>query len=72
MNYSNELQIDASFALEVQALRKWEFNNISQALSPVRSSFSGTQYEMLSLQCNLVLLHNKVPPLFSPWNYRCF
>lgn len=38
------------------------FNNISQALSSVTSWFSGTHYEMLSLQRNLVLLHDKIPP----------
>ncbi|KAF3435961.1 hypothetical protein FNV43_RR23053 [Rhamnella rubrinervis] len=39
INYLNELQTDASFALEVKSLRRWEFNGLDQALSfPSHSS----------------------------------
>ncbi|KAL5794787.1 hypothetical protein ACOSP7_003381 [Xanthoceras sorbifolium] len=61
INYLNELQKDASFTLEVKALRKWEFNGIEQAFSCMTSWFSGTQSETQTLKRNLVLLHDRVP-----------
>ncbi|KAK9281180.1 hypothetical protein L1049_004075 [Liquidambar formosana] len=60
INYLNELQTDTSIALEVKSMRKWEFNDINQALSCVSSWFSGTLSERQTLQSNLILLHNKV------------
>ncbi|KAJ0052453.1 hypothetical protein Pint_01540 [Pistacia integerrima] len=65
INYFNKLQDDTSFALEVKALRKWEFNGIDQALACITSWFTGTESETQTLQNNLVLLHNKVPSLCS-------
>ncbi|KAJ4728471.1 G1/S-specific cyclin-E protein [Melia azedarach] len=61
MSYLNDLQNDASFALEVKVLRKWEFNGINQALSSITSWFSGTHSEMQILQSNLVLLYDQLP-----------
>lgn len=60
INYKNELQIDASMALEVKSMRKWEFNDIDQALGCISSWFSGTLSERRTLQSNLIILHNKV------------
>ncbi|XP_048336458.2 uncharacterized protein LOC112492820 isoform X4 [Ziziphus jujuba] len=61
INYLNELQADASMALEVKALRRWEFNGIEQALSCISSWFSGTSSETQTLKSNLILLLDKVP-----------
>lgn len=51
----------ASFASEVKALRKWEFNGFNPALGCITTWFSGTESESQTLQSNLVLLHEKVP-----------
>lgn len=55
----------ASFASEVKALRKWEFNGFNPALGCIATWFSGTESETQTLQSNLVLLHEKVPFLCS-------
>lgn len=54
------LQTDASIALEVKSLIKWEFSSIDQAVSCIPSWFLGTLSETLTLQSNLIYLHNKV------------
>ncbi|XP_022769900.1 uncharacterized protein LOC111313478 isoform X2 [Durio zibethinus] len=60
INYTNLLQKDASLALEVKSMRKWEFNGIAQALSSISSWFSATPSETLTLQRNLIVLQEKV------------
>ncbi|KAG8640329.1 hypothetical protein MANES_13G046600v8 [Manihot esculenta] len=61
INYLNELQTDTSLALEVKALRKWEFSGIDQALSCISLWFSSTQTEAQTLWSSLVFLYYKVP-----------
>uniref|UniRef100_A0A7N0UIY8 Uncharacterized protein n=1 Tax=Kalanchoe fedtschenkoi TaxID=63787 RepID=A0A7N0UIY8_KALFE len=61
INYLNELQTDASMALEVKVIRKWEFSDINHALSCLPSWFSGTPPETQALQSSLVYLHGVVP-----------
>ncbi|GAV70709.1 hypothetical protein CFOL_v3_14207 [Cephalotus follicularis] len=65
INYLNELQTDGSVALEVKSVRKWEFNDIGQALSSMSSWFSGTPSETQTLQSNLILLQDRVPSCSS-------
>ncbi|CAH9118390.1 unnamed protein product [Cuscuta epithymum] len=45
INYCNELQTDASFALEAKFMRRWEFDSMTQAARCIRSWFSGTHAE---------------------------
>lgn len=54
-------QTDASIALEVKSMRRWEFNGLDQALSCISSWFSGSPSETRTLKSNLVLLLDKVP-----------
>ncbi|GLT24944.1 hypothetical protein SLA2020_001050 [Shorea laevis] len=61
INYLNVLQTDASLALEVKSLRKWEFNGVDQALSCISSWFSGTPSEAQTLGINLMILYDRVP-----------
>ncbi|WRX07759.1 hypothetical protein QQP08_000246, partial [Theobroma cacao] len=67
INYSNVpqhlfcQQNDASLALQGKSMRKWEFNDIDQALRSISSWFLGTPTETLTLQRNLILVQEKVP-----------
>ncbi|CAM8988814.1 unnamed protein product [Rhodiola kirilowii] len=61
INYLNELQTDASIALEVKLIRKWEFNDVNHALSCLPSWFSGTPFETQALQGSLAYLDGVVP-----------
>ncbi|XP_068669297.1 uncharacterized protein [Aristolochia californica] len=50
INYLNELQTDASLALESKIMRRWEFDSIEQVLSCISSWFPGTYYDQFLLQ----------------------
>ncbi|CAJ1965582.1 unnamed protein product, partial [Sphenostylis stenocarpa] len=53
INYYNDLQTDTSLAIEAKMMKRWEFDNISQAASCVPSWFSGTISEQMLLKEHL-------------------
>ncbi|PKA47424.1 hypothetical protein AXF42_Ash020153 [Apostasia shenzhenica] len=65
INYLNELQMDATLALEVKFMRKWEFHSPEQALSSLSFWFSGRPSESQSLNRNLRLLFDVSPTTYT-------
>lgn len=50
INYLNELQTDASMAVESKIMKRWEFDSVNQASSLITSWFSGNHSECQLLE----------------------
>ncbi|GMG98713.1 hypothetical protein Nepgr_000553 [Nepenthes gracilis] len=56
INYLNELQTDTSVVIETKFMKRWEFDNMTQAVRCMPSWFSGTHHEQNVLREYLLSL----------------
>ncbi|WVZ73455.1 hypothetical protein U9M48_021758 [Paspalum notatum var. saurae] len=69
INYLNELQTDASMAVESKIMKRWEFDSVNQALSLITNWFSGNPSECQLLQDYLNSISSNGDIFYDAQNY---